>query len=518
MLILIFIFYLYNTRNIKKLYTMIKTGKTTIRFATALQTGNYHKTGIEIAKFQDEMNTKLHIELIRTKGSVENINLLKNKQIDFILVQEDIAKEFNHPDFRFVCALYDEMLTCITTRDSNVSKITDLNNDRYRNPDIPNYNTKLEFSNLPNREGIEDVRLIEKFTNSYLNCFQISSIAKRQNACEPYNKKMIIETFGDTPQYRISVNQPGSGSFFNSKVIIISMTRKVVQKEITDIIMQNITEDIIIDKNKIKNTILKITKNIRKDINKILTQDLMENMVKGVVDKLQNIPNDIKDINTNITSKIMKQITNFENIEINSNKSIDSLDNIDDLIIIPQKTNTKTDLLSLPQSKLEKIELFCMTTSHPNDNIKKLSERIEIRFVDLDIKLPYERSGINMTEYPELLRQFQERKDPVAHNKKVYKPVKNDTLPDVDTYKTRCVLLTRKNINMDIVYILVKSIFVNNVFLRDLPFGRLLNPRHMSYTPINIKTHLGSIKYFNEIQFHSRQDIPISEVTEFKII
>lgn len=412
--IYLFLYYRFRS-NVYNLARMIKTNKTNVTLATALPSGNYHKTGIAIGQFQDEINTRLNVVLKPSNGSVDNIEKLLNEEIHFAFVQEDVAKEYlkdpRSKNLRFVCALFDEMITGISKKESHIAKITDISNDRYSNPDTLEYLTNDEFSNLDNK-------LIENYQTD-LSCFRESSALQRKRVCGPYSPEMILKAsdFNLNPpkperkenQFDLSLNVQGSGSRFNADMII-------------------------------------------------------------------------------------QDITNYNDLKLNNDDSIKDMEN--------------------------NIEIFFITTSHPSEDLQKLSEKVEIRFIDINLKMPkeYKRSGINLVDYPELLRDFQDRKDPVAHQKKVYRPVNNKTMPNVNTYKTRCLVLTHKNINPEIVYIFVKSIFVNTIFLQDYPFGRLLKPRFMIYSPVKIPVHMGSVKYFFEEEFYSHQDLPLDQVKHFQLV
>ena len=69
-----------------------------------------------------------------TKGSIENLRLLENHDIDFCLCQEDLyydntfGNDKKYKNIRFLCGLYDELYYLIVPKDSSVSVFNDLKN------------------------------------------------------------------------------------------------------------------------------------------------------------------------------------------------------------------------------------------------------------------------------------------------------------------------------------------------------------------------------------------------------
>lgn len=68
-----------------------------------------------------------------TKGSLENLRLLDNNDIDFCLCQEDIYYDLTfgnnkYKNIRFLCGLYDELYFLIVPKDSPINSLSDLKN------------------------------------------------------------------------------------------------------------------------------------------------------------------------------------------------------------------------------------------------------------------------------------------------------------------------------------------------------------------------------------------------------
>lgn len=75
-----------------------------------------------------------------TKGTLENLELLNNNQIDFALCQENILYEYalglneyktKKPNIQFICSLYDELYMMIVPKSSNINSINDLKKGNY---------------------------------------------------------------------------------------------------------------------------------------------------------------------------------------------------------------------------------------------------------------------------------------------------------------------------------------------------------------------------------------------------
>jgi TRAP transporter TAXI family solute receptor len=103
--------------------------------------GLYYPVGRAIAKFFNA-NCKGHqVSVINTKGSVENLQLLKAGKIQVAMCQADTAYEASrgklpflkgkpYKDLRAVGALYNEVLTLVTREKSGIKKLADIKGKR----------------------------------------------------------------------------------------------------------------------------------------------------------------------------------------------------------------------------------------------------------------------------------------------------------------------------------------------------------------------------------------------------
>ena len=66
------------------------SGKPHIIIGSGSRGGNYYKTGKYIASRYNKKFPDIHFSSIETNGSLENIELLKNNQIDIAIVQRNV--------------------------------------------------------------------------------------------------------------------------------------------------------------------------------------------------------------------------------------------------------------------------------------------------------------------------------------------------------------------------------------------------------------------------------------------
>ena len=113
-----------------------------ITIGTGGVTGTYYPTGGAICRFvnQYKKESKIRCSVESTDGSLYNLNTLKNGELDFGIVQSDIVyqaskgegafKDAKFPKLRSVIAIYPELLTLVTKKDSNINKLLDIKGKR----------------------------------------------------------------------------------------------------------------------------------------------------------------------------------------------------------------------------------------------------------------------------------------------------------------------------------------------------------------------------------------------------
>ena len=77
----------------------------------------------------DILNNTMHVQTREVNSSQENILLLEKQQIDFAIVQSDVAYEKakkSMPNLRVIMALYPKMLAFVSTKEANISAIKEL--------------------------------------------------------------------------------------------------------------------------------------------------------------------------------------------------------------------------------------------------------------------------------------------------------------------------------------------------------------------------------------------------------
>ena len=128
-----------------------------VTIGTGGVTGTYYPTGGAICRLvnQTRKATKVRCSVEATGGSVYNINAIKNQDLDFGVVQSDLAyqavkgegafKGNAVPKLRAVMAIYPELLTLVTRKDANINKIEDVKGKRINlgNPGSGNEATAL---------------------------------------------------------------------------------------------------------------------------------------------------------------------------------------------------------------------------------------------------------------------------------------------------------------------------------------------------------------------------------------
>ncbi|MCP4450861.1 MAG: TAXI family TRAP transporter solute-binding subunit, partial [Planctomycetes bacterium] len=120
--------------------------KITIRLATGSRTGVYFPLGHGIKKAVEDTFPDILIEVVETSGTLDNLRLLDNEQVDMALVQNDSAYYFSHGEAMFnlpsskalaVASLYTEIIQVIATKKSNIQYLNQLKGRRVRTGSPP---------------------------------------------------------------------------------------------------------------------------------------------------------------------------------------------------------------------------------------------------------------------------------------------------------------------------------------------------------------------------------------------
>ncbi len=82
--------------------------KKEITIATGSKTGNYYKTALEYKKLLEQ--DKVKVNLITSAGSMENIEILKNKKSDIAFVQNGTIDNENTKGITSLASIYYEPL------------------------------------------------------------------------------------------------------------------------------------------------------------------------------------------------------------------------------------------------------------------------------------------------------------------------------------------------------------------------------------------------------------------------
>jgi TRAP transporter TAXI family solute receptor len=128
-----------------------------VTIGTGGVTGTYYPTGGAICRLvnQYKKETKIRCSVESTGGSVYNVNTIKNGELDFGIVQSDIAYQSSTGTVQFegnkieklrsVMAIYPELFTLVARKDANINNIMDIKGKRINlgNPGSGNEATAL---------------------------------------------------------------------------------------------------------------------------------------------------------------------------------------------------------------------------------------------------------------------------------------------------------------------------------------------------------------------------------------
>lgn len=106
-------------KNSKRFYTLI--------LATGEKTGQYYAFGEALSKVVNNHNNRIQIKVLESKGSQENLTLMKQKDVQLALIQSDTAV---NNSTRAVSFLFPEVFHLIVRQDSQINDISDLEGKR----------------------------------------------------------------------------------------------------------------------------------------------------------------------------------------------------------------------------------------------------------------------------------------------------------------------------------------------------------------------------------------------------
>lgn len=148
--------------------------------------GSYFPTALQFCYFIEQEMKGTKCQILQTEGSFENINLLKNKEVDLALVQSDVAYNAFNSKYLFqnaekfnslnnVLTLFNEDFYTIVRADSEINNFEDFHKD-----------TKIGVAN--NKSGaIQQFNLIIEQLNKdfkQLNILNIPNELLKQKLCE----------------------------------------------------------------------------------------------------------------------------------------------------------------------------------------------------------------------------------------------------------------------------------------------------------------------------------------------
>lgn len=121
--------------------------KITLRLATGSKTGVYYPMGCGIKTLIEEAYPNdVSIEVVETSGTVENLRLIDQEQVDLALAQNDTAYYFSHGRVMFclpsskaqaIASLYTELIQIVATQKSGIEYLDQLKGRRIRTGSPP---------------------------------------------------------------------------------------------------------------------------------------------------------------------------------------------------------------------------------------------------------------------------------------------------------------------------------------------------------------------------------------------
>lgn len=146
--------------------------KTTVYLGTGNVSGVYYPLGNAIKEAIEKGIPNLEVEVLSTKGSVDNIQLLDSNEIQLALVQSDTAYNYNNGTERFlmpsekicgITALYTESIQIVARRDAIIREFRDLRGRRVRTGSAGD--GRSNANNILGVAGFSSSDIIEKRLN-----------------------------------------------------------------------------------------------------------------------------------------------------------------------------------------------------------------------------------------------------------------------------------------------------------------------------------------------------------------
>jgi len=149
-----------------------------ITIGTGGVTGTYYLTGKQICKFvnQRKDKTSLRCSVEATSGSINNIKSIKNEELDFGIVQNDVVyhaskgigkyKNNKIKNIRSIMAIYPELFTLVTRKDANINSYKDLKGKRINigNEGSGNESTALAMFKSTNLK-VSDLKIASRLSS-----------------------------------------------------------------------------------------------------------------------------------------------------------------------------------------------------------------------------------------------------------------------------------------------------------------------------------------------------------------
>jgi TRAP transporter TAXI family solute receptor len=103
-----------------------------LTIATAAEWGEYSKFGEALARVVERNEPKLKITVKKTSGSMENMRLLQNHEVDFAIAQSNalVDQVESAQAVRSVALLFPEVFHCIAGKGSQIRSLSDLKGKR----------------------------------------------------------------------------------------------------------------------------------------------------------------------------------------------------------------------------------------------------------------------------------------------------------------------------------------------------------------------------------------------------
>lgn len=160
----------------------------TIKIGSGSILKGYYSIGLDICKTMMSADQNVNCEVVPTSGGVENLALLEEGKIDFVLVQSDLALEAYEgtgyystlgrmQDIRQVLNLYEEAFTVITKAKDRIDDFSDIagkkiSNGLTRHSTATTYNilkSLYHFAKEPTNVHIDYEDLVQKFCSGEID-------------------------------------------------------------------------------------------------------------------------------------------------------------------------------------------------------------------------------------------------------------------------------------------------------------------------------------------------------------